>query len=276
MNTRFLKSLLFPVVLMVASCGGEKETAREETISETTEEVQINIPFVLVKAYPHNTADYTQGLQFVDGAMYESAGQYGKSRVCKYELETGKLLNEYKMDDKYFGEGLTVMGDKIYIITWQEQTGIVLDKKSFNLLGTFQLQTREGWGLTNDSTYLIYSDGTSNLYFLNPATFTEVKRVEVMDKYGPVTNINELEYINGYVYANQYETELILKIEPNSGKVVGQSDLSRLRLQAGIPANTHMPGQPEVLNGIAYDKENNRLFITGKNWPKILEVKLDN
>lgn len=235
-----------------------------------------NIPYTLLKQFPHNPHSYTQGLQFVDGYMYECTGHYGQSHVYKYELETGTVLKEYKLDDKYFGEGLTVMGDKIYIITWRERTGLILDKETVKPLGTFALQTAEGWGLTNDSTHLIYSDGSPYIYYLNPADFSQVKRIEVRDRYGLVTNINELEYINGYIYANQWEADFILKIDPATGYVVGKVDMRNIRSQAGIPPRSYRDDQPEVLNGIAYDSKTNRVFITGKNWPKILEIKLDN
>lgn len=264
--------------LAMTACNDEatqQQTDNKEEAVATTP-VTRKIPYTLLKQYPHRADAYTQGLQYVDGYMYECTGHYGRSHIYKYELETGKILKELKLDDKYFGEGLTVMGDKIYIITWREKAGLVFDKETFKQLGTFTLETSEGWGLTNDSTYLIYSDGTPYLYYLDPATFKQVKKVEVRDQYGPVGNINELEYINGYVYANQWETEFILKIDPATGNVLGQADLRNIRTQAGIPQRSYNEDQPEVLNGIAYDKQGNRVFITGKNWPKILEIKLDN
>lgn len=254
----------------------EQQQAEKPVESEVATIVTRKIPYTLLKQYPHRADAYTQGLQYVDGYMYECTGHYGQSHLYKYELETGKILKEYKLDDKYFGEGLTVLGDKIYVITWREKTGLIFDKETFQPAGSFSLETSEGWGLTNDSTHLVYSDGTPYLYFLDPATFKEVKKVEVRDQYGPVGNINELEYINGYVYANKWETEFILKIDPNTGHVVGQADLRNIRTQAGIPARSYNEAQPEVMNGIAYDKPGNRIFITGKNWPKILEIKLDN
>ncbi|MBW7914838.1 MAG: glutaminyl-peptide cyclotransferase [Taibaiella sp.] len=254
----------------------EQQQAEKPVESEVATIVTRKIPYTLLKQYPHRADAYTQGLQFVDGYMYECTGHYGQSHMYKYELETGKILKEYKLDDKYFGEGLTVLGDKIYVITWREKTGLIFDKETFQPAGSFSLETSEGWGLTNDSTHLIYSDGTPYLYFLDPATFKQVKKVEVRDQYGTVGNINELEYINGYVYANQWETEFILKIDPGTGHVVGQADLRNIRTQAGIPARSYNEDQPEVMNGIAYDKPGNRIFITGKNWPKILEIKLDN
>lgn len=279
MLNRYIKCLLFPAIIAIVSCNDEKqnEQAAEVTETQPAEPTQVILPATLVNQYPHKASAYTEGLQFADGFMYESTGRYGQSYIYKYEAETGKLIKEYKLDDKYFGEGLTIIGDKMYVLTYKEKTGLIFDKNTFKQLGTFPIRTNEGWGMTNDSTHLICSDGTPYLYFLNPETFEEVKRLEVMDKYGPVSNINELEYINGYIYANKWETELILKIDPNSGKVVGQADLGRIRAQAGIPPkNSYVDSQPEVMNGIAYDKATNRIFITGKNWPKILEVKIDN
>ncbi len=279
MNHRHIFTIILSSVLALSSCKGEAEQeqpAADEEQAENTVTLTPNIPYTLLKQYPHKTDAYTQGLQYVDGYMYECTGHYGQSHIYKYDLQTGEVLKEYKLDDKYFGEGLTVMGDKIYVITWREKTGLILDKETFRLLGTFVLATSEGWGLTNDTVNLIYSDGTPYLYFLDPATLQQVKRIEVRDQYGAVSNINELEYIKGYIYANQYETDNILKIDPATGRVVARSDLRMLRGQAGIPPRSYNEDQPEVLNGIAYDKEGNRIFVTGKNWPKILEIKMDN
>lgn len=279
MYKRYWPGLFFTLVMILAvSCGEDNENKQtEETRKESSAEMMTTrIPFRLGKQYPHKTTAYTEGLQYVDGYMYESTGKYGRSYIYKYDLETGKVLKEYKFADEYFGEGLTVMGDKMYVLTYRAKTGMVFDKNTFKLLDKFTFNASEGWGLTNDSTYLIYGDGTSALYYLDPETFKEVKRMQVKDNYGPVSGINELEYINGYIYANQYERDYILKIDPETGKVVAESDLRRIRAQAGIPKNGHRDDQPEVMNGIAYDKDNNRVFITGKNWDKILEVKLDN
>lgn len=181
------------------------------------------------------------------------------------------------MADKYFGEGLTVLNNKIYQLTYHEKTGFVYDLATLKQLQTFSFSNNEGWGMTNDGTNLIYGDGTSYLYYMDPATFREVRRIQVHDSYGPVESINELEYIKGYIYANQWQTDNIYKID-STGKVVGRADLSTLRERTGIPpleaANTQ--GAPEVLNGIAYDAENNRIFVTGKYWPKLFEIRLDN
>lgn len=271
--------ILSAFIVCLVSCNDEPEAEQKNaeqapaTPSKPDKEV---IQPVLVNQFPHETSAYTEGLQFVDGVMYESTGQYGRSYVYKYELGADKMMATYRLGNEYFGEGLTVMGDTVYVLTYKEHTGFMFDKNTFRLLGKFKISAREGWGLTNDSTHLIYSDGTSALHFVDPKTKADIKTLQVSDQYGPVININELEYINGYIYANQYETEYILKIDPANGKVVGLADLSRIRRQAGIADNRHIDGQPEVMNGIAYDRETNKIYITGKNWPKILEVKLDN
>lgn len=280
MRLRFIYTLLFmPAMAMFASCGGENNNNTVDdkgSSSASSDKMTTRIPFKLLKIYPHNKTAYTEGLQYVDGYMYESTGQYGNSYIYKYELESGKIIKQYKLDDKYFGEGLTVLGDKMYMLTYRAQQGFVFDKNSFELLNTFAFSAQEGWGMTNDSTHLIYSDGTAALYFLDPETFKEVKRLTVTDNYGSVGNINELEYINGYIYANQWERDYILKINAETGKVEAEADLRMIRSQAGVAKNIHKDGEPEVMNGIAYDKATNRIFITGKNWDKMLEVRLDN
>ncbi len=276
---RLNRIIIIPALLLIAACGNnEQPVEKRSTPQEDTNPIPApkHITYQLVNQFPHSTNAYTEGLQFVDGYLYESTGQYGNSYIRKSDLETGKVLQQHRMDNKYFGEGMTILGDKIYQLTYQSQTGFVYDKKTFKQLRTFSFPNSEGWGMTNDSTHIIYSDGGDQLYYLDPETLKEVKRIKVVDRYGPVSYINELEYINGYIYANQWQTELILKIEPKTGYVVGRADMSTLRQRTGIPAPTANESAPEVLNGIAYDSKNNRIFVTGKNWPKIFEVKLDN
>jgi glutamine cyclotransferase len=268
--------LLVFFTLIATSCNNGKTPETEKTVTDTTSVTVPNIiSYQIVKEYPHDGTAYTEGLQFVDGYLYESTGRYGKSDIRKTDLE-GKILQQQKMEAKYFGEGLTVLGGKIYQLTYREKTGFVYDQKTFKLLQTFSMSTAEGWGMTTDNTYLIYGDGGTDLHFLDPATLKEVKHITVTDQYGAVENVNELEYIKGSIYANQWQTDLILKIDPNTGKVVGHADLSDLRRRAGIPASSNDESAPEVMNGIAYDAKTNRIFITGKNWPKLFEIKLDN
>lgn len=264
-------TLLCILLATLVSCGNDEQKTQRETVVEEQKMTKI-IPFKLVNQYPHSTEAFTEGLEYVDGHIYESTGQYGTSYLAKYELETGKLLKKHELEDDYFGEGMTVMGDRIYMLTYKAKKCFVFDKNTFNLIKTYPLETKEGWGFTNDGTHLIYSDGTTYIYFLDPTTFKRIRKIEVRDSYGPVININELEYINGYIYANRYTTNLIIKIDPKTGEVVGQANLNSLRRQAGLPPTEY----EDVMNGIAYDKENNRIFVTGKFWPKIFEIKLDN
>lgn len=275
-------AVLLISICMLASCGDDTATHEQATTTDTTTTANTTPPptqisCALVNQFPHDPTAFTEGLEFVDGYLYESTGQYGKSDIRRVDVKTGEVLQQQKLDNKYFGEGLTVLNGKIYQLTYKERTGIVYDQKTMKQLKTFAIAT-DGWGLTNDGTNLIYGDGTEHLYVLDANTLQEIKRITITDQYGPVLNVNELEYINGFIYANQWRTEFILKIDPATGKVVGQANLAIIRNQAGIPMLTQMTGEdePEVLNGIAYDKAGNHIYVTGKNWPKLLEVKLDN
>ncbi|RYD55807.1 MAG: glutaminyl-peptide cyclotransferase [Sphingobacteriales bacterium] len=278
-NKRQLAIAVFIAGLSFQACNEEKRTDEkvEKETTITAVEMTPAIPYQIVNEFPHDKAAFTEGLQYVDGSLYESTGEYGSSDIRKTELKTGKVLQSQKLDDKYFGEGLTVLNGKIYQLTYKEKTGFVYNQATLKQLQTFTFDTGEGWGMTNDGANIIYSDGTSKLYFLDPATLKEVKRIDVNDSYGSVTYINELEYIKGYIYANQWQTDFIYKIDPASGKVVGKADLRNLRERTGIPAlGAGGEDGPEVMNGIAYDAAGNRIFITGKYWPKLFEIKLDN
>jgi glutaminyl-peptide cyclotransferase len=268
-------------LMLATSCGDKHEPATETTTTDIVANVPLPnmIQYTLVAMYPHDPGAFTEGLQYVDGYLYEGTGVYGTSDLRKTDLKTGNVLQSVKMDGKYFGEGITVLNGKIYQLTYKEKAGFVYDLKTMKQTGTFNFNTAEGWGMTNDGTSLIYGDGTSNLYYLNPNNFSVTKQLQVKDNYGPVGNINELEYIKGYIYANQWRTDLILKIDPQSGLVVAQANLSGLHKQGNIPPPNEYaeePLAPDVLNGIAYDSVNNRIFVTGKYWPKVFEIKLDN
>lgn len=272
------------VFFILASCfitaaitGCKNQPATEADTPETTAEQDIPavITYQLLKEYPHDAGAYTQGLIWQGKHFLESAGQYGESNIRKVDLATGKVLQEQPNEAAVFGEGITLLNNKLYQLTWQNKLAYVYDAQTLKKVGEFPLNT-EGWGLTNNGTELIVSDGSSNLYFLDPNTFQERRRVGVSDNMGPRGNINELEFINGFVYANIYQTDYIVKIDPSSGKIVGRADLSDLRAKTGIPPISGEEGAPEVLNGIAYDSANNRIFITGKYWPKLFEIKLDN
>lgn len=221
----------------------------------------------IVNTYPHDPGAYTQGLIYQDDIFYEGTGLRGQSTLRKVEVETGQVLQLLRLPDELFGEGITIFGDRLIQLTWQARIGFVYDKNSFELQQEFTYPT-EGWGLTHDGERLIMSDGTATLYFRNPVTLAETGQVEVFDENGPVILLNELEYINGEVFANIYRTDRIARIDPQTGRVLGWIDLTGL---LGPEDRT----QPvDVLNGIAYDVETGRLFVTGKLWPKLFEIEL--
>jgi glutamine cyclotransferase len=217
--------------------------------------------YKVIKAYPHDNEAFTQGLVFENGYFYEGTGQYGSSSLRKVELETGNVVQIHRLPLQFFGEGITIYENRIIQLTWQSRLGFIYDKHSFRVLRKFRYPT-EGWGITHDGKQLIMSDGTSTLYFLDPETLTQVGTLQVLDAHGPVTNINELEYIKGEIYANVWKKNRIARISPKTGIVVGWIELGGLCKWNG------------VLNGIAYDSEHGRLFVTGKLWPYIYEIKL--
>jgi glutamine cyclotransferase len=224
--------------------------------------------YTVVSTYPHDPTAFTEGVVFNNGFLYEGTGRRGESTLRKVELETGKVLKKYRLPSQYFGEGVTIWNDTLIQLTYQSKIGFVYDKEGFSLKRSFTYPT-EGWGLTHDGTHLIMSDGTATLYFLDPTTFEEVKRIEVFDNDTPVTHLNELEYIHGTVYANVWPTDRIAMISPETGRVVGWISLDGLLSDEGFY-------QPiGVLNGIAYDAANDQLFVTGKYWPKLFEIELE-
>jgi glutamine cyclotransferase len=224
----------------------------------------VHYKYNVVNVYPHNKSAFTQGLVFEGGFLYESTGRYGQSTLRRVELETGNITQLYSLPDHFFGEGITIFEDKIVQLTWKSGTGFVYDRSSFDLLQEFTYPT-EGWGITHDGSRLIMSDGTSTLYFLDPETFQTIGQIEVHDE-EPVDDLNELEYINGSVYANIWKKDQIAIINPETGKVTGWIDLSRINDSEKTTEN--------VLNGIAYDQNGNRLFVTGKMWSKLFEIEL--
>jgi len=221
----------------------------------------------VVNTFPHDRGAFTQGLVWEDGFLYEGTGLNGNSSIRKVDLETGTVLKRHFLPGQYFGEGLTIFQDRIIQLTWRSRVGFVYDKENFEVLQQFVYQT-EGWGLTHDGKRLIMSTGSSNLYFLDPATFRRVGQINVHDETGPVGMLNELEYIEGEIYANIWKTEKIARINPDTGRVSGW-----IKLEGLLSADDYE--QPvDVLNGIAYDDENDRLFVTGKLWPKLFEITL--
>jgi glutaminyl-peptide cyclotransferase len=222
--------------------------------------------YQVVRSYPHDPRAFTQGLQYVDGYLYEGTGQVGQSSIRKVELETGKVVQKRDVPPPHFGEGIAVWKNEIFEITWQTNVAFVYDKNTFQPRRTYKY-AGEGWGLTHDATNLYMSDGTDQLRVLDPATFAERRRIKVTAVGAPLKNLNELEFVKGEIFANVWQTEFIARIAPASGQVLGYIDLTGL-LAPAERSNT------DVLNGIAYDAVHDRLFVTGKWWPKLFEIKL--
>ena len=222
----------------------------------------------IVNVYPHDRGAYTQGLTFAGGYLYEGTGREGRSSLRRVELKTGRILQEYRLEDRYFGEGITVLKDRIFQLTWRNREGFVYDRAGFRRLQTFRYD-HEGWGITHDGRRLIVSDGSATLHFLDPRTLREVGALQVRDEGGgSVTGLNELEYVRGAIYANVWPTDRIAMINPRTGSVTGWVDM------AGLLTAFDARSGVDVLNGIAYDPVGDRLFVTGKLWPQIYEIKL--
>jgi glutaminyl-peptide cyclotransferase len=255
---------LLLIALLTAALWGQRS---REVVPPIPEALSPYMTYEVVNAFPHDPAAYTQGLVYHDGYLYESIGLYGASSLRKVELETGTVLQQVDLPPTYFGEGLTLWEDILVQLTWREGTGFIYNLDDFSLLGQFTYPT-EGWGLTHDGKRLIMSDGSQYLYFLNPRNFRVIGQVEVTYQGNAVWRMNELEYLHGEVYANIYLTDGIVRVDPVTGEVKGWIDLS------GILPEELRTSDTDVLNGIAYDPERDRLFVTGKNWPLLFEIRL--
>ena len=232
------------------------------------------LSYTVAGTYPHDTSAFTQGFAFYEGKLYEGTGMTGESRLMELDLNSGKISRQVELDSTFFGEGVTILNDTLYQLTWQNKVVLVYSVSDLKKIKEFPINT-EGWGITNDSTHLIVSDGTSNLYFYDPSTFRLMRTQGVTEAGTPSYNINELEYINGYIYANQWQSNYILKIDPNSGQVVGKFDLSQVvdRLKAKYPGMD--TEQSATLNGIAYNPQTNKIYVTGKYWPETYEIQFE-
>ncbi len=219
----------------------------------------------IVNTFPHDKNAFTQGLEFHNGYLYESTGLHGQSSLRKVELRTGRVLQIHRLPDEYFAEGITLFGDRIYQLTWQNGICFVYRLNNFRQEMQFRYYG-EGWGLTNDGKHLIMSDGSETITFRDPETFAEVRKITVRAQGKPVRNLNELEYIEGEIWANIWHSEMIARIDPSSGVVKAWVDMQ------GLPVPNR--GPEDVLNGIAYDRQNKRIFVTGKNWSKLFEIEL--
>jgi glutamine cyclotransferase len=224
--------------------------------------------YAVVKAYPHDTSAFTEGLFYRDGFLFESTGLAGRSFIRKWSLETGATEQERLIDSRYFGEGIVDWKNRLYELTWTDEVGFVYDIDTFEKVGEFSYKG-EGWALTRDDKRLMMSDGTSFIRFLDPETLKEIGRIEVTDHGVPVRNLNELEYVKGELLANVWQTTRIARINPATGEVIAWVELAGLLKEAGVSGR-----QDDVLNGVAYDAAKDRLFVTGKLWPKLFEIKL--
>jgi glutamine cyclotransferase len=233
--------------------------------SPRTAEPQV-YSYTIINTYPHDRNAFTEGLLIDDGVLYESTGLYGNSSLRRVELETGEVLQTYTLSPQYFGEGIAAYEGKIIQLTWRSQTGFVYDEGSFESLQEFEYST-EGWGITYDGSHLIMSDGTSTLYFLDPENFQKTGQIEVYDPAGSIDNLNELEYVKGDVYANIWMEERIAIINPQTGQIIGWINMTGLQ-------STQNQDMNDVLNGIAFDEKADRLFVTGKRWSQLFEIKL--
>jgi glutamine cyclotransferase len=228
----------------------------------------VDYGYEVVHTYPHDPSAFTEGLFYLDGFLYESTGLEGQSSVRKVRLESGEIVQKYDLPAQYFGEGIVNWKDRLIQLTYKTQVGFIHDLATFKLERQFEYPG-EGWAMTQDGKRIIMSDGTSEVRFWDPETLKELSRITVTEESYPVKNVNELEWIKGEIYANVWTTERIIRIDPETGKVVGRVDLSGILSDAD-----RIGGQTDVLNGIAYDSKLDRIFVTGKKWPKLFEIRL--
>ena len=270
---------LFLIVVLVSACGDSSNSnANSNTAAETSavNEAPV-ISYTILNALPHDKDSYTEGFLMHNGKLFESSGapegnEKTRSIVGVVDPATGLITVKAELDRKiYFGEGIAILGNKLYQLTWTNKKGFIYDLKTFRKTGEFTFPSKEGWGMTTDGSSLIMSDGSSNLTYLDPVSFKTIRIVGVTDNNGPVGNINELEYVNGNILANIYQTPYIIRIDPNTGKVLGKADFSNLVKEVKLK-------DPDVdyMNGIAWDSANNKIYITGKLWPNMYEVRLNN
>jgi glutaminyl-peptide cyclotransferase len=256
-------SILLSVVIGFYSCSPDKEQKQ----SAEADSLQIN--YNIRSLWPHDPEAFTQGLLIHNGELFESTGQFGTSWIGVVDINTGKVDKKVVLDNRYFGEGISILNNKVYQLTYQTKVGFVYDLKTFKKLKEWNYNS-EGWGLTHDNVNLIMSDGSDKLHYLDTVTLEILKSIKVTDEKGPVKNLNELEYIEGFVFANVWQTNIILKIDPTTGKVVGRLDLSKLASDARKASP-----KIDVLNGIAWHPDTRSFLVTGKNWPNIYILKID-
>lgn len=264
-SRRFGTFLVISVCLANFACNGGATPSTSER-NEVEKVVPTNT-YEVIRVFPHDDEAFTQGLIIHQGKLIESTGQVGQSSLRLVEPQTGNILQRVPVPPPYFAEGITLLNGKIYQLTWQDQKGFIYDAASLNKIGEFPYEG-EGWGLTNDGKSLIMSDGSNRLRFIDPASFIVTKTVRVFDKTRPIESLNELEFVQGEIYSNIWHEDRVARIDPQTGMVVGWIDL------AGLLKPDEITDEEAVLNGIAYDESNKTLFVTGKLWPKVFEIRL--
>lgn len=264
LQVSYMRKILFAVVIL--GFIGCKNKDNDDP-NQPDPNAPKGMSYSIVGTFPHDTSSYTQGLQIYNGELYEGTGNYGFSKLKKVDLQTGKTLRETTLDKKYFGEGITILNDTVYQLTWKEKKVFVYTLNDFKRIKEFDVDI-EGWGLTNDGKNLIVSTGGSDLMYFEPSTFKLLKTQTVMEGSTPSFNLNELEYIEGYVYANQYAFPYIFKIDPSNGQIIAKTDLTQMwdRIKKIDP-------DADVPNGIAYDPATKKIYITGKWWPELYEIQ---
>jgi len=260
-------ALMTAIIVGLALFGSDRSSLKHYTNSVVPDVRAQGIAYEVVNSYPHDPTSFTQGLLWHDGGLYESTGQYGQSKLRRLEFPSGRVLKEVKLSQELFGEGLALVNNRLIQLTWQSQRGFVYDLDTFKVEREFSYST-EGWGLTYDGKNLILSDGSSDLFYFDPQTFKTIRKLAVRMNGQPVTELNELEFIEGEIWSNVWQQDLILQIDPSSGTVRSFLDLK------GILAPSDKTGVENVLNGIAYDEQRKRIFVTGKLWPRIFEIKI--
>ena len=258
-----MRSTTLAFLVLLAACKNN-EVNNNESIKPPGPKI---LNYSIIKSYPHDTSSFTQGLVIYNGVMYEGTGEKGHSKLMQVDINTGKIQRHVALDNKYFGEGITILNDTIYQLTWQEKTVLVYTLKDFKKIKEFSINT-EGWGITTDGKELIVSDGSSNLYYYEPSTFRLLRTQGITEGGSLAFNLNELEFIDGFIYANQWQAPYILKIEPGSGQIVAKADVQKVwdRVKAIDPF-------ADVPNGIAYDTLNKKIYVTGKRWPELYEIQ---
>lgn len=242
------------------------EGLSNKSISIVSDIVPENLKYKVVDVLEHNSSYFTQGFEFYNNLLYESTGDYGTSHIFAYHPQNGKIINSLKIDNQYFGEGITILNNKIYQLTYKSKIAFIYDLDSFKKIGEFSFSSAEGWGLTNDGKFLIMSDGTSKITYLDPNDFSIVKSLEISNHQGWVDLINELEYVDGFIYANIWTKDLIIKFDTSNGKIVSQINMK------GLHSNLSTE-RIDVLNGIAWNTYDKSFYLTGKFWPKIYRVQ---